>query len=325
MPRLEARGEEPDRPVDRLPPGGSLDAPSRAQHGHARGEPVGRGQRDAADDAALQQLDHLHRDRPPSGRVADGELGERVGQAGRVEEDLDHALAGSHDPADPGREVVGKAMRFERVLDHGQGPSLELLSGRVQAIVHRRHREAQERGDVLLGAVVDVEERGHLAHRARQPGDGAEHGGDLLPILCPAVRRGPVGGHAESGLEGQGCLRSPPEGAVRLMAHDASEPAGEGGRIGEAAQPEPGGDEGLLDHVLRRLEIAQQGHGIAEGHVLEAPRDLRERVEVSLLGPLDQALHVHGVSPAIGASSGHRPLVARARSTGPRPRSGPGP
>jgi hypothetical protein len=74
----------------------------------------------------------------------------------------------------------------------------------------------------------------------------------------------------------------------------APEPAREGSRIGEAAQPEPGGDERLLDHVLRLLEIAQQGHGIAEGHVLEAPRDFRERLQVSLLGPLDQPLHVHG-------------------------------
>jgi len=51
--------------------------------------------------------------------ISRGELGERVRQVGRVEDDLDHALAGSHDPADPGREVVGQAMRFERVLDHG--------------------------------------------------------------------------------------------------------------------------------------------------------------------------------------------------------------
>ena len=72
---------------------------------------------------------------------------------------------------------------------------------------------------------------------------------------------------------------------------------------------EPGGDKGFLDHVFRLLKITQQGHGIAEGHVLEAPRDFRERVEVSLLGPLDQPLHVHGVPPAIGANSEYRPLA----------------
>ena len=44
-----------------------------------------------------------------------------------------------------------------------------------------------------------------------------------------------------------------------LVAHDAPEPAGEGGGIGQGRQPEPGGDEGLLDDVLGVLEVAQRG------------------------------------------------------------------
>ena len=126
-------------------------------------------------------------------------------------------------------------MRFERVLDHGQCPSLELLSARVQPIVHRRHREAQERGDVLLGAVVHVEERHHLANRARELRDGAQHRGDLFPLLRPAVRSASVGRYAVGGFEGQGTLGSLPQDAIGLVPNDAPEPAGEGGRIGEAA------------------------------------------------------------------------------------------
>ena len=78
-------------------------------------------------------------------------------------------------------------MRFERVLDHGQRPPFELRSGGVQAVVHGRQRQAQEGGNVLLGAVVHVEERHDLAQRRRQPSDGAQDGGDPLPLLEPVT------------------------------------------------------------------------------------------------------------------------------------------
>ena len=80
------------------------------------------------------------------------------------------------------------------------------------------------------------------------------------------------------------------EEPVGLVADDAPEPARERGRIGQGPQAEPRGDEGLLDDVLRLLEIAQKGQGVAEGHLLKASRHLRERLEVPFPGPPDQPL-----------------------------------
>ena len=77
------------------------------------------------------------------------------------------------------------------------------------------------------------------------------------------------------------------------MPHDTPEPAGEGSGIGEAAQPEPGGHEGLLHDVLGVLQVAHEGQRIAEGHVLEAPRELAERVEVAVLRLPGQRFEVH--------------------------------
>jgi hypothetical protein len=45
--------------------------------------------------------------------------------------------------------------------------------------------------------------------------------------------------------------------------------------------------------VLGLLEVAEQGQRIAEGHVLEAPGDLREGVQVALLGLPDQRVEIH--------------------------------
>ena len=58
------------------------------------------------------------------------------------------------------------------------------------------------------------------------------------------------------------------------------EPAGEGGGVVERGQRKPGGDKGLLHDVLGLLQVAHERQRKAEGHVLEAPGELGERVEV---------------------------------------------
>jgi hypothetical protein len=86
------------------------------------------------------------------------------------------------------------------------------------------------------------------------------------------------------------------EKPVGLVADDAAEPAGECGRVGQGPQAEPRGDEGLLDDVLRLVQVTQERQGVAEGHLLKAPRQLRERVQVTLPRPPDEPLQVHSGS-----------------------------
>ena len=50
----------------------------------------------------------------------------------------------------------------------------------MQAVIHGRHRQPQERGNILLRAVVDVKKHYDLAQRARQICDGGEHSSNLL-------------------------------------------------------------------------------------------------------------------------------------------------
>src|SRR5205823_11468610 len=57
-------------------------------------------------------------------------------------------------------------------------------------------------------------------------------------------------------------------------------------------------DEGFLDHVFGLLQVPHDRQRIAEGHVLKAPRHLRERLQVALLGLCDQSLQVHATPSA---------------------------
>ena len=232
------------------------------------------------------------------------------GRRGGVEARLDDPLARPHDAPDPRGEVVGERMGFERVLDHGEVPPLELGARGMQAVVHGRDRHAQKGRDVLLRAVVHVEERDDLAERARQPADGGEQAAVLLPPLQPALgahfnRRTPVGLQ-----EGPGLRWLSPELAMGLMPDDAPEPAREGGGVLERGQGEPGGDEGFLHDVLGVLQVAHEGQGVAEGHVLEAPGELRKRVQVAV--PCLPGQPLRGPSPLlhpIGARKGGRALT----------------
>jgi hypothetical protein len=126
----------------------------------------------------------------------------------------------------------------------------------VQTVVHRRHRQAEERGDVLLRALVHVEEGDDLAQRLGQLRDGGKDGARAPPPLDTAFRLGRLRGHPMGLGQRQGLLQAlAPQHAMGLVADDAAEPAREGGRILQPGQAEPGGHEGFLHHVLRLPEI----------------------------------------------------------------------
>jgi hypothetical protein len=93
----------------------------------------------------------------------------------------------------------------------------------VQTVVHRRHRQAQECGDVLLRALVHVEEGDDLAQRLGQLGDGGEHGARAPPALDTAFWLGRLHGEALGLGERQGRLPAlASQHAVRLVADNAA-------------------------------------------------------------------------------------------------------
>ena len=149
-------------------------------------------------------------------------------------------------------------MCFQRVLDHGQRPPLELRPGRMQPVVHRRHGQAEDRRDVLLGAVVHVEERHDLAQRRGQTGDGAQDDSNLLPLLEPVIRLRLLGGHRIGGGQGKSLEVPLPDHPVGLVTDDPPEPAGKCGGIGESNESEPRSDKGFLDDVFRRRVYADK-------------------------------------------------------------------
>ncbi len=84
------------------------------------------------------------------------------------------------------------------------------------------------------------------------------------------------------------------------MADDAAEPSWKGRRLGQRGQRLPGGDEGLLNHVLRLLEITHQRQRRAERELLETPRQFDERLGVAAARQPHQLLvfHDHALSPS---------------------------
>src|SRR5438477_8570429 len=85
-----------------------------------------------------------------------------------------------------------------------------------------------------------------------------------------------------------------------MMADDAAEPSWKGRRLGQRGQRLPGGDEGLLNYVLRLLEITHQRQRRAERELLETPRQFDERLDVAAAGLPHQLLvfHDHALSPS---------------------------
>src|SRR5215510_381877 len=84
-----------------------------------------------------------------------------------------------------------------------------------------------------------------------------------------------------------------PQHAVSAVPHDAPEPAGERRRVGQGRQRVPGRHERFLDDVFRLTEVADEGQRITEGHVLEAPGELGEGVEIASSRRPDRALQLH--------------------------------
>jgi hypothetical protein len=166
-------------------------------------EPLSGSHRDAAHQPVPEQLDHLDPDRAPPRLIAHRELGERLGQASRIEQHLDHALAGAHDAPDPRGKIAGELVRLQCALDHGERPPFELRAGGVQPVVDRRQREAEKGGDVLLRALVHVEERDNLPQGSRQAADRVEHRGDPLAILDPRIGQHLPGGNRRRRGQGQ--------------------------------------------------------------------------------------------------------------------------
>src|SRR5262249_23052925 len=69
---------------------------------------------------------------------------------------------------------------------------------------------------------------------------------------------------------------------------------GERGRLGQGREGIPGGNKGLLDHVLGLLEVPDERERVTKRHVLEPPGDLGERVQVAARCPPYRRFHVHG-------------------------------
>jgi hypothetical protein len=161
--RERGRCEELHDAIERLATHGRRDLTSGTHHRHAGGQLRDGRRGDATHDAVPEALDDLERDGSLPRLVAHRELGEDIGKRRRVEADFDDVLARPDNPSDARGEVVRQLMSAEGVLHGGDHPSLELGTRGVQAVVHRRHRQPQERGDILLGTVVDVEQHNNLA------------------------------------------------------------------------------------------------------------------------------------------------------------------
>src|SRR6266566_4132748 len=88
---------------------------------------------------------------------------------------------------------------------------------------------------------------------------------------------------------------------VRTVPNDPSEPTGERGRVVEGRQGVPGGDERFLDDVFGLAEVADERQRVAEGHVLEAPDDLVEGVEIASCRGPNRGFQVHRPSSPVSA------------------------
>jgi len=127
----------------------------------------------------------------------------------------------------------------------------------------------------------------------------------LQPLVGPDLGRG----HCLGLVEGHDDGTLLPQHPMRLVADNAPEPAREGRGLRQGREREPGGDEGFLDDVLGLLEIADQGQGGAERHLLKAPGHGLERLQVATPGPPDHLfeLHEHPLH-SIGATAAPGPF-----------------
>ena len=144
-----------------------------------------------------------------------------------------------------------------------------------------------------MGAVVYVIERHDFAEGPRQIGDRCQGRADFLASLRPAIGRRTVRRHRLGRGQRQGLQVLASQHPMRTVTHDAPKPAGERGRIGQGGQRIPGRHEGLLNDVFRLPQVADERQRVAEGHVLEAPDDLAERVEIATRRRAHRRLQLH--------------------------------
>lgn len=129
-------------------------------------------------------------------------------------------------------------------------------------------RHLQERGDLVLRVVGDIEEDGRHALVFRKFPHGSQYPSALLLLL---VGRGGIGVRYRDVRrclhDGRGhvlAARLP----VALREYDALEPAGEGLRLAQLVEIPPCGDERFLCGVLGEMEVAEHAVGARERQVL---------------------------------------------------------
>jgi hypothetical protein len=86
------------------------------------------------------------------------------------------------------------------------------------------------------------------------------------------------------------------QGVERLTADDPTEPGREGRGLHQPWKATPRGDEGLLDHVAREIDVANEGDGGAVGQTLVASHELGEGSDVARARLLHEIDEVHGAS-----------------------------
>jgi hypothetical protein len=212
-------------------------------------------------------------------------------------------------------EVVGEAVAAERAGDHVHHPFAERppehRAGGVEPVVDGRHGDAEERRDVALRVLAQVEQREHLALRLWEPPDRVEHEPPLLGGADGFVRARAARGEVERVVERRELQVAAAPHPTARVADDPAEPAGEGPRVTERVEPRVRRDERVLRRVLREMKVPQQRHRRREREVLVPADDLRERPDVAAAGFGDQFVESRGCGD--GSRRFHAPSNVRCR------------
>ncbi len=128
----------------------------------------------------------------------------------------------------------------------------------MQAVVHRRCRDTEKVGDVLVRALVDVEQRCWLPQTHREFRNGGKGGSRVLALNQIIVRRNTLARDILSRCKRNDLQLPLSERPKCLMPDDATQPNRKSGVVGQAWQARPRGQKCLLDSVLGLMKIAQQ-------------------------------------------------------------------
>ncbi len=229
-----------------------------------------------------------------AGFIADRQFGQDIRQRCRIEQRVHDIAARLNQAADPIGEIVRQRMGMESIADHGEHPLFETGTGRMQAIIDGHHRQAQEGSDVLTRAFIDKEQRRRLAQLVRQFRNRCERGRGLPPLFENMIRQRLVIRQRFSFRERHGRKLLSPQHAKGMMPNNAPQPARERCGIGETRQGRPCRDEGLLNHVLGVLKVADQGQCRTERKLLETPGQFDKCLDVALSRFTHQLLVIHG-------------------------------